>query len=196
MGNLRMTKLTFEQANALVSIDPHEAMKGPWSFKPAFTPAEMLKLGVFGNNYFGGAHASNSDFEGLLPEIAEAAATYGTLGRNSWKSNCFLVKAGMDYDWWKAKGLIYPEDPLGWFHWYCRYYSGRRHLRDNLQIARWQNFARWLVNGKNQFVREGKVSAVVLQSLLQWGYNPLACFDEGHTYQNVRPPIPMHERKD
>lgn len=186
-----MPNLTHEVADSLVTIEPHIAYEGIWGFKPSFTPAEMLQLGVFGHNYFGGSHATEADFEGLDEVTLEAAKKYGSLGRNSWTQNCFKVKAGLDYNWWMEKKLIFPEDPLGWFHWYCRYYAGRRHPRDIHQIARWQNFKRWMTNGKNQYVQEGKVSAVILQSLLQWGYNPLACFDDSHQFDNVRPPIPM-----
>lgn len=187
--------LTLSEASEKVEIDPHVACEGPWGFKPAFTPSEMLQLGVFGLNYFGGDHFQESDLEGLDDATRALAVDrlYGSRGSNSWVGNCFEVKAGMDYERWKEKGLITDEDPLGWFHWYCRFFNGRRIKElDNWQIARWQNFSRWLTNGKNQFVSDGKVSAVVLQSLLQWGYNPLACFDEGHKFSNERPPIPMN----
>lgn len=186
-----MSYLTFEQARSRVFVEPNTAMEGAWGFKPQFTPANMMKLGVFGRNYFGNATAE--DYTEL--DLATwTQAKENSKGKNSWSSNCFGVKAGMDYDWWKMKGLITPEDPLGWFHWYCRYFNGRRIPKlDNWQIARWQNFKRWLVNGQNQNAKDGKVSAVVLQSLLHWGYNPLECFS-GVPFNNVPPPMDMSKR--
>jgi hypothetical protein len=182
-----MPNLTKEQVAKALQSTPKQAMEGAWGFKPMFTPAEMLSLGVFGRNYFRGSHSDPSDLLQLDADtFLLADSDMGSLGRNSWVGNCFGVKAGMDYKFWKEKGLIFDEDPLGWFHWYCRYYAGRRHPRDNHQIARWQNFKRWLHNGKNQYAREGKVSAVVLQSLLQWAYNPLDCFDDEHKADNQR----------
>ena len=40
---------------------------------------------------------------------------------------------------WENKGCIYPIDPYGWFHWYFRYWVGRRSLDDKRQIERWEN---------------------------------------------------------
>lgn len=183
---------------SLVSINNNKNLLPPsnpdtgngW-FKPAFKPSEMLLMGVFGSNYFG--NATDEDFEGLDEETAGLALLHNASGRNSWRSNLFGVKAGMDYKWWKEKGLIFDEDPLGWFHWYCRYYAGRRHMRDMHQIARWQNFKRWLINGQNQYAQKADVSPVVLQSLLHWGYNPVDCFI-GVAHNNVPPPMDMSER--
>ena len=42
----------------------------------------------------------------------------------------------------QEKGWIKPElDPRGWFHWYSRYYRGRRTDDDERQIKRWRGVA-------------------------------------------------------
>lgn len=39
---------------------------------------------------------------------------------------------------WESKGWVSPQDPYGWFQWYCRFYQGRRSNDDARQIGRWQ----------------------------------------------------------
>ena len=34
--------------------------------------------------------------------------------------------------------MINSIDPYGWFHWYFRYWLGRRSLDDERQINRWK----------------------------------------------------------
>lgn len=40
--------------------------------------------------------------------------------------NRYGVKCGQDLKAWHDQGWIRAQDPAGWFHWYCRFYQGRR----------------------------------------------------------------------
>lgn len=138
-------------------------------FKPHLTPSEMLEMGVFGGSYF--AMACEDDMAGL-GEATELAWH----NRNVWfdkKRNYYEAKAGETYAQWLANGWIFDEDPLGWFHWYCRWHAGRRHERDAHQQRRWINYQRWARVARTQAFTKGDASDVVKQGLLQWGYSPM-----------------------
>ena len=129
-----------------------------------YTPVEMLSMGVFGKNYF----AADTDFAGYNQEITTLAKQ--NVLKYSANSNYFKAKAGQNYATWLANGWLFDEDPLGWFQWYCRYYSGRRHMRDDHQIKRYNSYrARWLSRARNDIEKKGKTSNVIKQGLLQWG---------------------------
>lgn len=135
-------------------------------FKPELTPEKMLQHGVFGRSYF--EKATDEDFLLIRPSIVELAMQ--NRGQYSTAKNLYKVKAGLDYDKWMQNGWIFDEDPLGWFHWYCRYASGRRHVRDQHQITRYKNYIkRWGSNASRQLREKGYASPVICQGLLQWG---------------------------
>lgn len=141
----------------------------PKPFRPAYTPIRMLRLGVFGNNYF--ADADADDFSQMKSPLVKLAQL--NVEPYSRSANCFGARAGLNYSDWMLNGWIFDEDPLGWFHWYCRYYSGRRHSRDTHQVQRWMNYKqRWGDRAWSQLNQRGSISAVVMQGLLQWSIDP------------------------
>ncbi|MFA5999797.1 MAG: hypothetical protein WC783_02325, partial [Candidatus Paceibacterota bacterium] len=73
---------------------------------------------------------------------------------------------------WKAKGWIRPQDPRGWFEWYCRYYLGRRTKDDERQIKRWLAMRRHIMQIKNN-CRAGDEHCRPRQrqALLHWAYD-------------------------
>lgn len=145
-------------------------------FKPHLTPTEMLARGVFGGAYF--QAATEQDFAQLDP-TAELLARSNT-GPFSKRNNFYEAKAGETYEQWMANGWIFPEDPLGWFHWYCRYHAGRRHERDAHQIRRHNHYReRWGRFARTQMLTKGDASAVVKQGLLQWALDPMIILHGG-----------------
>lgn len=134
-------------------------------FQPELTPAEMLHLGVFCGKYMTDCAAEfpASWFENarLAPDGADCSLNY------------YGVRASVPLSVWIAKGWIHPDDPRGWFQWYCRYYSGRRTAdEDHRQIARWRAFRRHAAQVRKHcepgdpFCRPKQ-----RQALLQWAYD-------------------------
>jgi hypothetical protein len=104
-------------------------------FKPQLTPAEMLKLGIFGGKYM-------TDCRKEFPESWFAQAKLATDKRDP-SLNFFKVDASNPLSVWRAKGWLHEDDPRGWFQWYCRYYMGRRMPdEDRRQIGRWKAIRR------------------------------------------------------
>ena len=56
-------------------------------------------------------------FEGLPPKSYRARIY-------TFSVNKYGVKAGKDQVAWEQSGWIKPQDPRGWFQWYCRFYEG------------------------------------------------------------------------
>jgi hypothetical protein len=133
-------------------------------FAPEVTPAEMLALGVFGGKYM-------TDCRAEFPAAWFASAKLSP-ARPDKALNYFGVLAGQPLAEWRRKGWIHPDDPRGWFQWYCRYYHGRRHEDDARQIARWRAFARHAAQIRKScepgdpFCRPRQ-----RQALLQWAYD-------------------------
>lgn len=141
-------------------------------FRPALSPAEMLKLGVFEGKYL-------NDCTSEFPrEWFEDALEAGTLSLDKADISCnyFTLKSRQSLSVWRKKGWILPDDPdpRGWFQWYCRYYIGRRDPQsDARQIKRWRAFNRHAgqvyanCDAGDLFCRPRQ-----RQALLQWAYNP------------------------
>ncbi len=101
-------------------------------FKPELTPKEMLSLGVFGGRYM-------RDCKKEFPKNWFTKAKFHPDNKpgHDKKLNFFEVDASQPLKIWQKKGWIHPQDPRGWFQWYCRYYMGRRSDDDEKQIKRW-----------------------------------------------------------
>jgi hypothetical protein len=134
-------------------------------FSPQLTPAEMLALGVFGGKYM-------TDCRDEFPASWFAHARLADGARDA-SLNHFGVNAGAPLSVWRAKGWIHPDDPRGWFQWYCRYYMGRRLPdEDRRQIGRWKAFSRHAAQVRRNcepgdpFCRPRQ-----RQALLQWAYD-------------------------
>ena len=106
-------------------------------FNPHLSPAEMLELGVFGGRYM-------TDCRDEFPKswFKKAKLYKGNAPGGDKDLNFFKVSASQPLSVWKKKGWIHPQDPRGWFQWYCRYYMGRRTDDDLRQIKRWKAIAR------------------------------------------------------
>lgn len=170
-------------------------------FNPNRTPAECIRAGIFGGCYFNprggkrgimGASVAidhrefpASWFRGL-PEHMYMSRRYDPA------TNHYGVKCGKDQAYWESKGWIHPQDPRGWFQWYCRYAVGRRSDDDQRQINRWQGVRRrWGMhlarsirkrygdNPTQRQLNDPEVSPVVRQLLLHWALHmDMALFRE------------------
>jgi hypothetical protein len=133
-------------------------------FEPELTPRQMLGLGVFGGKYLNDCRAEfpASWFTGakLSPE------------RKNPKLNFFGVDASQSLKEWRKKGWIHPDDPRGWFQWYCRYFLGRRSLDDERQIRRWRQMKRHVAQIR-QKCEPGDLDCNrrQRQALLHWAYD-------------------------
>ena len=132
-------------------------------FTPALSPQQMLELGIFGGNYFGG-HIGEYPKEwfknAVLSEVADP------------QLNFFKVGASKPLTYWQQKGWIHPQDPRGWFQWYCRYVYGRRSEDDERQIKRWKAFKRHQAQvRKHCFQGDFSCRPKQRQALLHWAYD-------------------------
>lgn len=134
------------------------------SFKPELTPKEMLELGVFGGKYM-------TDCGNEFPESWFKKAKLCS-ERHDPKLNFFGMNASQPLSVWRKKGWIHPDDPRGWFQWYCRYFMGRRHEDDARQIKRWRAIKRHISQLKKNCA-EGDLNCRrrQRQSILHWAYD-------------------------
>jgi len=122
------------QQNYVYTLMEPEGQGFAPDFKPELTPGQMLELCVFGGKYMTDCRAEfPADWFAnarLCPDRHDAAL------------NCFGVNASQPLSCWRERGWIHPDDPRGWFQWYCRYYMGRRIADDERQIRRWKAMKR------------------------------------------------------
>lgn len=134
-------------------------------FQPELTPAQMLELGVFGGKYM-------TDCKNEFPAQWFVNAKLAT-GKKDISLNFFQVDASLPLKHWQDKGWINPNDPRGWFQWYCRYYMGRRlPEEDRRQIRRWLAIRRHVgAIKKNCVALDLDCRKKQRQSLLHWAYD-------------------------
>jgi len=132
-------------------------------FKPFYTPKQMLALGVFEGKYLNSTrHEYPADWfvTAKLSDVPDE------------RLNFFGVKSRMPLSEWQARGWIHPQDPLGFFQWYCRWYLGRRTADDARQQRRWAAFVR---HSRQVFLYgDGDINKRrrQRQALLQWSHDP------------------------
>jgi len=133
-------------------------------FKPELTPTEMLGMGVFGGKYM-------TDCQDEFPKNWYIGAKLCHEFHDP-KLNYFGVNASQSLAVWRKNGWIHPDDPRGWFQWYCRYYMGRRHEDDGRQIKRWLAMRRHVTQIKNNCA-PGDIGCRKRQrqALLHWAYD-------------------------
>jgi len=133
-------------------------------FKPQLTPKEMLALGIFGGKYM-------TDCQKEFPASWFTHAKLSPKGKDS-DLNYFGVDASKPLSYWKKKGWIHPDDPRGWFQWYCRYYMGRRMDDDARQIKRWKQMTRHIAQLKKHCEPgDPHCRPRQRQALLHWAYD-------------------------
>ena len=134
-------------------------------FKPQLTPAQMLKLGVFGGKYMTDCRREFPKSWFAAPNCRRRGATRRSIiSASTPASRC--RNGG-------AKGWIHPDDPRGWFQWYCRYYMGRRMPdEDRRQIGRWKAIRRHVRQiQKNCEPGDLFCRPRQRQALLHWAYD-------------------------
>ena len=134
-------------------------------FRPQLTPANLLELGIFGGKYM-------TDCRTEFPASWFVKARLSPSKRDP-SLNFFGVDASQPLSVWRQKGWIHPDDPRGWFQWYCRYFMGRRlDGEDTRQIKRWKAMRRHIrqievnCDPGNFFCRPRQ-----RQALLHWAYD-------------------------
>ena len=134
-------------------------------FKPELTPKELLELGVFCGKYM-------TDTQSEFPASWFKKAKLSPSGANC-SFNYFGVDASQPLSVWQNNGWLHPDDPRGWFQWYCRYYMGRRSPEeDKRQIKRWKAFRRHITQlRKNCEPGDPFCRPRQRQALLHWAYD-------------------------
>jgi len=133
-------------------------------FNPELSPKQMLELGIFGGKYM-------TDCQNEFPKDWFTCAKLNSKIHDP-NLNFFNVNASQPLSIWQKKGWIHPDDPRGWFQWYCRYYMGRRHADDLRQIKRWNAIKRHIAQIKKHCAKgDLACRAKQRQAVLHWAYD-------------------------
>jgi hypothetical protein len=136
-------------------------------FNPELTPKRMLSLGAFGGVYM---RDCTKEFpkDWFIKAKFQKKDSY----KHSPQINFFGVNASQPLSVWRKKGWIHPQDPRGWFQWYCRYYMGRRSEDDERQIKRWIAIRRHIAQiVKNCKAVDYSCRRKQRQDVLHWAYD-------------------------
>lgn len=136
-------------------------------FSPYYTPAQMLRMGVFEGKYMNDCRQEFPiEFytKAMLSKTADASKNY------------FGVKSRLSLQTWRKKKWIpiheKDKDVRGWFQWYCRYWIGRRMPEvDAIQIKRWKSFRRHYAQVKKNARNDLSKRRKQRQALLQWSWD-------------------------
>lgn len=154
-------------------------------FKPNLTPAEVLEAGAWQGTYFrpiystvtGKNYANIHHKYAFLKHIPEDKLSR-PLSQADVSINKYHKKVGSTLEFWEEKGWIHAQNPYGWFHWYCDFYSGERTEDDVRQIKRWQALAGDKGRFKNSLINkihaahttydDASISPAIRQTCMHW----------------------------
>ena len=136
-------------------------------FKPELTPGQMLELGVFGGLYLADCKKEYPRSWFVKAKLTSKDVTVEA--NHDAEKNFFKVNASQPLSVWQKKGWIHPQEPRGWFQWYCRYYRGRRSEDDARQIKRWKSIRRHIAQLKKHCrPKDMSCHKKQRQALLHW----------------------------
>jgi len=162
-----------------------EIFKDYPDFTPNLKPYEILQMGSFGGTYFRDIYSSITKINYVdtwkeLPEfwISNLHTDYYKSDNYNININKYKVKCGSPLSLWESSGWINPQDPYGWFQWYCRFYCGRRTDDDKRQINRWLRLAGPKGRFRKQFLNkvdentyfDPNFMPTIRQTLLHWAF--------------------------
>eukprot|EP00747_Dinoflagellata_sp_TGD_P121352 gnl/TRDRNA2_/TRDRNA2_173410_c0_seq2.p1 gnl/TRDRNA2_/TRDRNA2_173410_c0~~gnl/TRDRNA2_/TRDRNA2_173410_c0_seq2.p1 ORF type:complete len:283 (+),score=58.37 gnl/TRDRNA2_/TRDRNA2_173410_c0_seq2:50-898(+) len=160
------------------------------AFRPNLSPKQVLQMGSFGGTYFrdiksavtGESYSGLEVIKEFPPDWFEGLDLGQQVVSQTYRKqvNKYGVACGGSLGMWETSGWISAIDPYGWFHWYCRFFLGRRSTDDQRQVDRWLQGegpkGRWRAQLMNKIIKAGakyddaKISPVIRQVCLHWGY--------------------------